>query len=1270
MLPSPTLKRRALRVSLAALCTLVALSALPRPSAVAAVAAVAPCAAPAFNSALSTGDAGGGRAVAFADFNGDGKADLAEAGFFSQSNLRIHLGDGAGKFVLSSQLNTSDGSLDVTSDDFNRDGRADLAVTNNFGSTISVLLGNGDGTFGPHADFAVGSGPNKLARGDFNGDQKTDLITASFFANSVTVLLGDGAGGFSAATTAVVAEPHALAVGDFNGDQKLDAAAAGVTSHGVTVLLGNGAGRLTRAPDSFGRLPWVPAALAAVDADADGRLDLVVANSDARHVTVWKGDGAGRFGSPVEHPAGLSPSAVLVSDLDADGRPDLFVTGGQSATVSVLKGKPGGGFAPERRYTVGSAPGAAALADLNNDGRTDAGVANFASRFLSVLLADPSGGFAAAPNFSLAPVNFDLASAAAAADFNRDGKADLAEAIGGGVAVVLADGAGGFAPGPHLAAAAEGDLAAADFNRDGKTDLAVSSGPGSPGSVSVFLGDGAGDFAPRRTFLVDTSPLALAVADFNNDGFPDLATQTYGGDAASVLLGDGAGGFEVRPVNNLGIQTPDIVAGDFNSDGKADLAATLKFQDQVAVVFGDGAGNFAPAPASPFPVVGSPEALAVDDFNSDGRADLLVANAHSGFLWANGLFLLKNNGAGGFAAPAPITDVPQTQVTAGDFNGDGHPDFAAANGAQLIVRLGNGRGNFGQPFVTPPGRSPTDLDAADMDGDGRADLLTANGSGDVTVFFNTCAAPPHAFPTLTAAGTLTEGDAGTLNGTLTFSLSAASTKTVSAGYYLVSGTAALGADFRPASGRLIFSPGETTKTVSVAVIGDTLDESDESLAVSFSFPLNVVAGTGAATILDNDPAPSASLADPAAPEGTGGAAPVVFHVSLSAPSSRPVSVAYATADGTAQAGADYVATSGTLTIRPGQTQGSIPVPVVGDGRVEADETFFLNLTAPAGVTLADAQGRATITNDDTNVQFEAAGASFAEGVGAVAVRVTRTGFLSAASAVRYTTVDAGAAGRSDYIAALGELRFAPDEATKTLTVLVVNDVWAEGPESFKVVLSDPSGATLGAASEFTATIESDDASTGPSPVGAEGFDTRFFVTQHYLDFLNRLPDAGGLSFWSRGITGCGADRQCVAVKRVDTSAAFFLSIEFQETGYLVYRMYKAAYGDATSPGVPGTVPVVRLEEFLPDTRRIGEGVVVGAAGWAERLEANKQSFAQEFVARPRFLAAYPASLTPAQFVDRLDQRAGGVLTAQERTQLIAQLTAINPAGGRAAALRA
>jgi len=174
-----------------------------------------------------------------------------------------------------------------------------------------------------------------------------------------------------------------------------------------------------------------------------------------------------------------------------------------------------------------------------------------------------------------------------------------------------------------------------------------------------------------------------------------------------------------------------------------------------------------------------------------------------------------------------------------------------------------------------------------------------------------------------------------------------------------------------------------------------------------------------------------------------------------------------------------------------------------------------------------------------------------------------------------------------------------------------------------------------------------------------------------VDFLNRVPDASGLQFWTDDIERCGTDQQCREVHRINVSAAFFLSIEFQETGYLVYRIYKASYGDSTSPNVPGTVPVIRLSEFLPDTQEIGRGVVVGQGDWQQQLENNKESFALGFVRRQRFLTAFPPSMTPAQFVDRLNQNTGGVLPPSERDQLVAQLSAsADVTVGRAAALRA
>lgn len=180
-------------------------------------------------------------------------------------------------------------------------------------------------------------------------------------------------------------------------------------------------------------------------------------------------------------------------------------------------------------------------------------------------------------------------------------------------------------------------------------------------------------------------------------------------------------------------------------------------------------------------------------------------------------------------------------------------------------------------------------------------------------------------------------------------------------------------------------------------------------------------------------------------------------------------------------------------------------------------------------------------------------------------------------------------------------------------------------------------------------------------------DAQFFVRQHYADFLSRPPDAIGLDFWTVNITNCGVDAHCSEVKRIDTSAAFFLSIEFQQTGYLVYRIYKASYGNLAGTPVP-----VRISEFLPDTQQIGQGVVVNQTGWEQLLESNKQAFATEFVQRLRFTSAYPTSLTPAAFVDALFANAAVTPATADRAAAINEFgTATNTTDlpARARALR-
>jgi probable HAF family extracellular repeat protein len=333
---------------------------------------------------------------------------------------------------------------------------------------------------------------------------------------------------------------------------------------------------------------------------------------------------------------------------------------------------------------------------------------------------------------------------------------------------------------------------------------------------------------------------------------------------------------------------------------------------------------------------------------------------------------------------------------------------------------------------------------------------------------------------------------------------------------------------------------------------------------------------------------------------------------------------------------------------------------------------------------------ATLSGGETvGSVFEFAQSTYtvAENAGSVTINVRRTGFTANAASVGYFTDDGSvpsvavpcsavtglALERCDYTRASGTLTWAAgDSSDKTFVVLVNDDSYnTEGTETTHLRLSNPAGgATLGPQSSATLQI-TDDAQQAANPVD----DPSFFVRQHYHDFLNREPDAPGLQFWTGGITSCGADQNCVAVKRVDTSAAFFLSIEFQQTGYLVERIYKTAYGDFTGNSTLGgahtlQVPVVRLSEFLADTQEVESTpaqVIVGQGNWQQQLEDNKNAFAAEFVTRPRFASAFPSSMTADAFVNQLNANAGNVLSDADRATLIGNLN--NGTMTRAQALR-
>jgi hypothetical protein len=188
-----------------------------------------------------------------------------------------------------------------------------------------------------------------------------------------------------------------------------------------------------------------------------------------------------------------------------------------------------------------------------------------------------------------------------------------------------------------------------------------------------------------------------------------------------------------------------------------------------------------------------------------------------------------------------------------------------------------------------------------------------------------------------------------------------------------------------------------------------------------------------------------------------------------------------------------------------------------------------------------------------------------------------------------------------------------------------------------------------------------------SPTGNASDASQFFVVQHYADFLNRDADAPGLAFWIDQIESCGADQDCRRLRRDNVSGAFFLSIEYQETGFLAYKAYKASFGDINPPTVP--VPVV-FSQLMTDTQRLGRNVIVNPSGdWQAILEANKVAFFTGWVQRPAFLARFPLGMSPTDFVNTLNNNTGNAIPPSEVQNMISQLTADNTTQGRALVVR-
>ena len=615
--------------------------------------------------------------------------------------------------------------------------------------------------------FHAGDNPQGIATGDFNNDGKQDILTV--VNQGLSVLPGDGNGGFGSPILSPSSTGPYVATGFFNDDTDLDVAVTYGSS--VTVNLGNGDG--TFDTGVFYPGAQSPAAILVGDFDGDGIADIAEADQSfsTPGVVVLLGYGDGTFqGGVTSAPFGVT--AMVAGDFNEDGKLDVAGTSLFDIQIQIAFGAGDGTFDTFANVPVGSDVGTLATADFDGNGHLDLAVVE--QEFVDVLYGNGNGTFQ--PPVGTALTNQLAASQLLPLDWNGDGKLDIAAVAGSAVESVLQQPAGGFALGPAYLRPG-GIVASADFNSDGLRDFAaalferdaiealMSEGGGryrGPRSVPVnlaphglaaadFDGDGQTDFVAigsgfgeddasvvlnengnfRVSFSTARGASGVIAADFDTNGLPDLAFVGFYG--FSVMLNNGDGTFRDSDSHAL-IAPGGLVASDLDGDGILDLATASSGDGsgQLNVFLGVGDGTFS-ALSPQWPGLRTSD-ITAGDFDGDGSPDLILTDAEC-CDDSTTIERLLGNGDGTFQAPTsyfagPRPIAPRT----GDFNEDGHLDLLVAESATSTVALllGDGEGSFAPAVGFAVGWPAVDLAVADLDGDGHLDFVTANGDFSVT----------------------------------------------------------------------------------------------------------------------------------------------------------------------------------------------------------------------------------------------------------------------------------------------------------------------------------------------------------------------------------------------------------------------------------------------------------------------------------------------------------------------------------------------------------
>jgi hypothetical protein len=511
-----------------------------------------------FSATQATFSAGPGPGfIVSGDFNKDGKPDLAVANLFPFGNgVAVLLNNGNGTFaspVFYSLGTSADSGGSPTSNlmavgDLTGNGKLDIVTADGqfANNDVSVLMGNGDGTFGNLTNWGADEQPVAVGIGDFNADGKPDLVVANLSSNDVSFLTGHGDDTFQAPRVYVnVSSPGPVVTGDFTGNGKQDIIVGNTSSLTGIVLteyLGNGDGTF-QAPITINASVATPAlgqavALAAVDVNGDGKLDLVMLDTN-HNVDVFLGNGGGTFQTPAVYAGGANSIALAVGDFTGDGHPDIAVLNSPSSgngSVNILLNNGDGTFSVfASSANAGITPSAIAAADLNGDGKADLVVSNkngFSS-IVSVLLSNGDGSFKV-------PVTYGVQAdptAVALGDLNGDGKPDIAVAdfLGTGLDILLNNGDGTFVSAKSYQTGSNpSGVLIGNFMNQGHDDVMTTNDFGD--SLTLWTNPGTGFLTGPLTFVVGDRPAMSAAVSFYGDGLLDVVTTNSNANSVTVLL--------------------------------------------------------------------------------------------------------------------------------------------------------------------------------------------------------------------------------------------------------------------------------------------------------------------------------------------------------------------------------------------------------------------------------------------------------------------------------------------------------------------------------------------------------------------------------------------------------------------------------------------------------------------------------------------------------------------------------------------------------------